>query len=111
MGTGARINSTEDRAAMHLGLRAPRDKSFLVDGKNVVPEVHAVREHVREFSERVRTKEWVGATGKPLSTVISIGIGGSYLGPEFVFEALKTDPVGRGTSQGRALRFLANVML
>jgi glucose-6-phosphate isomerase len=94
---------------MHVGLRAPRDKQFFVDGKDVVPEVHAVLDHIKAFSEQVRTKEWVGATGKPLTTVISIGIGGSYLGPEFVFEALKTDSVGRVSSKGRSLKFLANV--
>ena len=109
MGTGAHINSTEDRAVMHVALRAPRDKQFFVDGQDVVPEVHKVLDHISAFSEQVRTKEWVGATGKPLTTVISIGIGGSYLGPEFVFEALKTDSVGRDTSKGRSLRFLANV--
>lgn len=109
MGTGEHINSTEDRAVMHMGLRAPRDKQFFVDGKDVVPEVHSVLDHIQEFSEKVRTKEWVGATGKPLTTVISVGIGGSYLGPEFVFEALKTDSVGRETARGRSLRFLANV--
>jgi glucose-6-phosphate isomerase len=109
MGTGAHINSTEDRAAMHLALRAPREKQFFVDGHDVVPEVHSVLDHIQAFSEQVRTKEWVGATGKPLTTVISIGIGGSYLGPEFVFEALKTDRVGRESAKGRSLRFLANV--
>jgi len=109
MGTGAHINSTEDRAVMHLALRAPRDKQFFVDGQDVVPEVHAVLDHIEDFSNKVRTKEWLGATGKPLTTVISIGIGGSYLGPEFVFEALKTDPVGLETAKGRTLRFLANV--
>ena len=109
MGTGAHINSTEDRAVMHVALRAPRDKQFFVDGQDVVPEVHKVLDHISAFSEQVRTKEWVGATGKSLTTVISIGIGGSYLGPEFVFEALKTDSVGRDTSKGRSLRFLANV--
>ena len=109
MGTGVHINSTEDRAVMHMALRAPRDKEFYVDGQNVVPDVHQVLDHIHDFSDKVRTKEWVGATGKPLTTVISIGIGGSYLGPEFVYEALKTDSVGRETSKGRTLRFLANV--
>mmetsp|Transcript_9972 Transcript_9972/g.15051 ORF Transcript_9972/g.15051 Transcript_9972/m.15051 type:complete len:562 (-) Transcript_9972:155-1840(-) len=109
MGSGNHINSTEDRAVMHMALRSPRSKRFVVDGADVVPDVHSVLDKISSFSEDVRSKRWVGATGKPLVNVISVGIGGSYLGPEFVYEALKTDPVGKETSAGRQLHFLANV--
>jgi len=75
---------------MHIALRAPKTKEIFVDGENVVPAVHAVLDKISDFSSRVRSGEWVGATGKRLTSVVSIGIGGSYLGPEFVFEALRT---------------------
>lgn len=77
MATGQHINSTEDRAVMHVALRSPATKSFHVDGKNVVPEVHEVLNKVAAFADRVRLGEWKGATGKKLTTVVSIGIGGS----------------------------------
>lgn len=109
MGTGQHINNTEDRAVMHIALRAPRDKAFHIDGENVVPAVHGVLDRVAAFAAKVRNGEWLGATGKPLTSVVSIGIGGSYLGPEFVFEALRTDPEASAAAEGRSLRFLANV--
>lgn len=109
MFAGEHINSTENRAVMHVALRAPREKVFNVDGENVVPAVHAVLDRIAEFSDRVRKGEWVGVTGKPLTSVVSIGIGGSYLGPEFVYEALRTDPEALVAADGRTLRFLANV--
>lgn len=109
MASGAHVNNTENRAVMHIALRAPSNATIMVDGQNVVPDVHAVLGKIKSFSERVRRGEWVGATGKPLTTVLSIGIGGSYLGPEFVFEALKTDPDASNQATGRSLRFLANV--
>lgn len=77
MGTGQHINSTEDRAVMHIALRAPRDKPFFVDGENVVPLVHDVLDRVSDFAERVRNGQWLGSTGKPLTNIVSIGIGGS----------------------------------
>lgn len=89
MAAGEHINVTEDRAVMHVALRAKPDATFTVDGKNVVPDVHAVLDRIRDFSDRVRSGAWKGVTGKPLTDIVSIGIGGSYLGPEFVFEALK----------------------
>ena len=95
MASGAHINSTEDRAVMHIALRAPKSKEIFVDGENVVPAVHAVLDKIAEFSGRVRSGAWVGATGKRLTSVVSIGIGGSYLGPEFVFEALRTHGMWR----------------
>jgi glucose-6-phosphate isomerase len=106
---GDRINTTEDRAVLHVALRAPKGDSITVDGVNVVDEVHTVLEKIRGFSDRVRSGEWKGASGKPLTDVVSIGIGGSYLGPEFVHEALRTDPDCARAAQGRRLRFLANV--
>lgn len=109
MFTGEKINNTEGRAVLHVALRAPKDESMSVDGKNVVPDVHAVLDKIEDFSNRVRTGAFKGCTGKPLRNVVSIGIGGSYLGPEFVFEALKCEPTAQGASSGRTLRFLANV--
>lgn len=106
---GEHINTTENRAVMHVALRSPKDKTIIVDGENVVVAVHEVLDKIADFSERVRQGLWVGATGKPLTTVLSIGIGGSYLGPEFVYEALRTDATASAAARGRTLRFLANV--
>lgn len=106
---GERINTTEHRAVLHVALRAPRSQSIVLDGANVVDEVHGVLDHVRQFSEAVRSGAHVGVTGKPLSDVIAIGIGGSYLGPDFVAEALRTEPAAAQAAAGRRLRFLANV--
>src|SRR5262245_45333585 len=85
---GERTNSTEDRAVLHVALRAPRNASILVDGKNVVPEVHAVLDKMAGFASRVRSGEWKGHTGKRIKNVINIGIGGSDLGPVMAYEAL-----------------------
>lgn len=90
MFSGENINMTEDRAVLHVALRAPRDAQVIVDGKNVVPEVHEVLDKIKDFTEKVRSGEWKGATGKPLKDVVAIGIGGSYLGPEFIDVALST---------------------
>lgn len=109
MAAGQHINQTEDRAVMHIALRAPKTKSIVVDGEDVVPAVHAVLDKIQDFTTRVRKGQWLGATGKPLTNVVSIGIGGSYLGPEFVFEALRTHVDAKAASSGRVLRFLANV--
>ncbi|WCJ35167.1 Glucose-6-phosphate isomerase cytosolic [Euphorbia peplus] len=109
MFNGERINSTENRAVLHVALRAPRDAVINSDGKNVVPDVWNVLDKIKEFSERVRSGSWVGATGKPLIDVIAVGIGGSFLGPLFVHTALQTDPEASKYAQGRQLRFLANV--
>lgn len=109
MFAGTKINTTEDRAVYHVALRAPRDASMPVDGTNVMPEVHGVLDSIQNFSDRVRNGEWLGSTGKPLTAVVAVGIGGSYLGPEFLFEALSTDPFAAAAAHGRTLRFLANV--
>ena len=86
---GERINSTEERAVLHVALRAPRDETIEVDGKNVVPGVHAVLDKMAAFCDRVRSGEWKGHTGKRIRNVINIGIGGSDLGPVMAYEALR----------------------
>ncbi|XP_065881810.1 glucose-6-phosphate isomerase, cytosolic [Euphorbia lathyris] len=109
MFNGERINSTENRAVLHVALRAPRDSVINSDGKNVVPDVWNVLDKIKQFSERIRSGSWVGATGKPLTDVVAVGIGGSFLGPLFVHTALQTDPEASKYAKGRQLRFLANV--
>ncbi|KAL0438554.1 UNVERIFIED_CONTAM: Glucose-6-phosphate isomerase, cytosolic [Sesamum latifolium] len=109
MFNGERINSTENRSVLHVALRAPRDSVINNDGKNVVPDVWQVLDKIKDFSERVRSGAWVGATGKALKDVIAIGIGGSFLGPLFVHTALQTDTEAAEFAKGRQLRFLANV--
>jgi glucose-6-phosphate isomerase len=89
MFAGEHINSTEDRAVLHTALRLPRDATLVVDGQDVVADVHAVLDRMGEFSERVRSGEWKGATGERIRTVVNIGIGGSDLGPVMAYEALK----------------------
>ena len=78
---GEKINRTENRAVLHVALRAPRGTSIVVDGNNVVPGVHEVLDRMAEFSQRVRSGEWKGHTGKRIRNVVNIGIGGSDLGP------------------------------
>ncbi|XP_043708979.1 glucose-6-phosphate isomerase, cytosolic isoform X2 [Telopea speciosissima] len=109
MFNGEHINSTEDRSVLHVALRASRDEVICSDGKNVVPEVWKVLDKISDFSEKIRSGSWVGATGKTLKDVISVGIGGSFLGPLFVHTALQTDPEATKCAKGRQLRFLANV--
>jgi glucose-6-phosphate isomerase len=86
---GDKINVTENRAVLHVALRAPKGSSIFVDGKNVVPEVHTVLDKMADFSNRVRDGQWKGHTGKRIRNVINIGIGGSDLGPVMAYEALK----------------------
>jgi glucose-6-phosphate isomerase len=101
---GEKINTTEQRAVLHVALRAPRDEVIEVDGHNVVPDVHDVLDRMAAFAERVRSGEWRGHTGKPIRTVVNIGIGGSDLGPRMAYEALR--PPG---SRGVACRYVSNV--
>ncbi|MBS9375098.1 glucose-6-phosphate isomerase [Rhodococcus sp. B50] len=101
--TGEHINSTEDRAVLHTALRLPRDAELVVDGVDVVAQVHAVLDRMGEFCDRVRSGDWRGATGQPIATVVNIGIGGSDLGPAMVTGAL------RRFHDGPATRFVANV--
>jgi glucose-6-phosphate isomerase len=89
MFSGEKINITENRAVLHVALRAPKGVSILVDGKNVVPDVHAVLDKMSAFSNRVRSGEWKGFTGKRIKNIVNVGIGGSDLGPVMAYEALK----------------------
>jgi len=109
MVTGKKINFTEKRAVLHTALRAERSEEIFVDGVNVVEEVHQVLDQIKYFTEGVRNGEILGYTGKRLRNIISVGIGGSYLGPEFLHEVLKTEPEGVNSALGYNLRFLANV--
>ncbi len=104
MFAGEKINVTENRAVLHVALRAPRDAKILVDGKNVVPEVHAVLEKMAAFSNRVRSGEWKGHTGKRIKNIINVGIGGSDLGPVMAYEALK-----HYSDRNLNFRFVSNV--
>jgi glucose-6-phosphate isomerase len=101
---GDRINVTEDRAALHVALRAPRGTSILVGGENVVPQVHAVLDKMADFSGRVRNGAWKGHTGKRIRNVVNIGIGGSDLGPVMAYEALK-----HYSERSLNFRFVSNV--
>ncbi|MEX1245905.1 MAG: glucose-6-phosphate isomerase [Thermoanaerobaculia bacterium] len=101
---GDRINVTEKRAVLHVALRAPRDQSIVVDGKNVVPEVHAVLDRMADFSGRVRSGGWKGYTGKRIRNVVNIGIGGSDLGPVMAYEALRYY-----SERTMTFRFVSNV--
>lgn len=89
MFTGEKINRTEGRAVLHTALRSPRDVAVLVDGENVIPAVHDVLDRMSAFSDRIRSGEWKGFTGKTIKNIVNIGIGGSDLGPVMAFEALK----------------------
>ncbi len=101
---GEKINVTEKRAVLHVALRAPRGTSIVVDGVNVVPEVHAVLDKMTDFSNRVRSGAWKGHTGKRIRNVINIGIGGSDLGPVMAYEALK-----HYSDRNMTFRFVSNV--
>ena len=101
---GERINITENRAVLHVALRAPRGASIVVDGENVVPEVHAVLDKMAAFANRVRGGEWKGHTGRPIRNVLNIGIGGSDLGPVMAYEALR-----HYSERGLTFRFISNV--
>jgi glucose-6-phosphate isomerase len=101
---GEKINVTEQRAVLHVALRAPKGESIMVDGENVVPQVHAVLDKMAAFSNRVRSGQWKGSTGKRIRNVINIGIGGSDLGPVMAYEALR-----HYSDRGMTFRFISNV--
>ncbi len=101
---GEKINVTENRAVLHVALRAPKGASFRVDGENVVPQVHAVLDRMADFSQRLRGGEWKGHTGQSIRNVINIGIGGSDLGPVMAYEALK-----HWSDRTLTFRFVSNV--
>jgi glucose-6-phosphate isomerase len=104
MFSGEKINVTENRAVLHVALRAPQGATILVDGKNVVPDVHAVLDKMAAFSNRVRSGEWKGFTGKRIKNITNIGIGGSDLGPVMAYEALK-----HYSDRSLNFRFVSNV--
>ena len=104
MFAGERINVSEDRSVLHVALRMPRERSLIVDGTDVVAEVHEVLDRMRAFTERVRSGDWVGHTGKPIRNVINIGIGGSDLGPVMAYEALR-----HYSRREMTFRFVSNV--
>ncbi|MEE1811881.1 glucose-6-phosphate isomerase [Streptomyces sp. BE133] len=101
---GEKINTTEDRAVLHTALRAPRDAVIEVDGENVVPAVHAVLDKMAAFSDRIRSGEWTGHTGKRIKNIVNIGIGGSDLGPAMAYEVLRSF-----TDRSLTVRFVSNV--
>jgi len=104
MFTGSKINITENRAVLHIALRAPAGKSIVVDGHDVVPDVHEVLDRMAAFSEQVRSGVWKGHTGKPIRNVVNIGIGGSDLGPVMAYEALR-----HYSQRDLTFRFVSNV--
>ena len=104
MFAGEHINVTEDRAVLHTALRRPATDSLTVDGQDAIADVHVVLEKVYAFARRVRSGEWVGITGKPVKTVVNVGIGGSDLGPVMAYEALKPY-----VQEGLECRFISNI--
>jgi glucose-6-phosphate isomerase len=104
MFTGEKINVTENRAVLHVALRAPKTESILVDGEDVVPAVHEVLDKMAAFADKVRSGEWTGHTGKRIKNVINIGIGGSDLGPVMAYEALR-----HYSQRDLNMRFVSNV--
>ncbi|WHZ29562.1 MAG: Glucose-6-phosphate isomerase [Nitrospira sp.] len=101
---GEKINVTEKRSVLHVALRAPKNHSLIVDGEDVVPQVHAVLEKMTDFSNRLRSGQWKGYTGKPIRNVINIGIGGSDLGPVMAYEALR-----HYSQRDLTFRFVSNI--
>ncbi len=104
MFSGEKINVTENRAALHIALRAPKGSKIIVDGKDVVPQVHEVLDRMTDFSNRVRSGQWKGYTGKRIRNIINIGIGGSDLGPVMAYEALRFY-----TDRNMTFRFVSNI--
>jgi len=104
MWSGVHINTTEDRAVLHVALRMPADAKLVVDGQDVIGDVHAVLDKMAGFAERVRSGQWLGATGKRISAIVNIGIGGSDLGPAMSYEALKNF-----SDRNITARFVSNV--
>jgi glucose-6-phosphate isomerase len=104
MFTGQKINTTENRAVLHIALRAPKSESIIVDGEDVIPAVHKVLDKMSAFADRIRSGDWLGHTGKRIRNVINIGIGGSDLGPVMAYEALK-----HYSQRDLTFRFVSNV--
>jgi glucose-6-phosphate isomerase len=104
MFSGQKINVSENRAVLHVALRAPRDESIVVDGHDVVPDVHEVLDKMSVFADRIRSGDWRGHTGKPIRNVINVGIGGSDLGPVMAYEALRAF-----SRRDMTFRFVSNI--
>jgi glucose-6-phosphate isomerase len=104
MFAGEKINTTEHRAVLHTALRMPRNRSLLVDGQDVIPEVHAVLDHIKEFTDRIRGGQWLGCAGHAITDIVNIGIGGSFLGPQMTCRALRSFAHPR-----LSMHFIANV--
>jgi glucose-6-phosphate isomerase len=104
MFSGEKINVTENRAVLHVALRAPKESKIMVDGKNVVPQIHEVLDRMTDFSNRVRSGQWKGHTGKRIRNIVNIGIGGSDLGPVMAYEALRFYSV-----RSMTFRFVSNI--
>ncbi|NLE79306.1 MAG: glucose-6-phosphate isomerase, partial [Rhodococcus sp.] len=104
MFAGGHINTSEDRAVLHTALRLPKSAELTVDGENVVSDVHEVLDRMGDFTDRVRSGQWRGATGKKIETVVNIGIGGSDLGPVMVYRALR-----HYADAGITVRFISNI--
>jgi glucose-6-phosphate isomerase len=104
MFAGSKINTTENRAVLHTALRYKGDEPIIVDGKDMKPEIHKVLNHMKEFSEIIRAGNWLGATRKPIKNIINIGIGGSDLGPQMAYEALK-----HYSQRNLTIRFISNI--
>lgn len=109
MASGSPVNQSENRAVLHMALRADASDEYQFDGKNVVPAVREVQQQILHFTEQIRQGLYRGCTGRPLRNVIAVGIGGSYLGAHFVSEALQTDARAAAAASGRTLRFLSNI--
>jgi glucose-6-phosphate isomerase len=104
MFSGRKINATEQRAVLHTALRAPRNATLMLDGQDVIHDVHAVLDRIELFTGRVRAGKWLGHTGKPITDIVNIGIGGSYLGPKMACQALRSFSSAR-----MAMHFVSNV--
>ena len=104
MFAGERINVTENRSVLHVALRMPRERSLIVDGRDVVADVHEVLDRMAAFADRIRSGEWTGHTGKSITNVVNIGIGGSDLGPVMAYKALR-----HYSRRDMTFRFVSNV--
>jgi glucose-6-phosphate isomerase len=104
MFNGEKINDSEQRAALHIALRSPSETTLLVDGKNIIPDVHLVFKKMTVFANKIRSGEWAGFTGKPIRNIINIGIGGSHLGPSLMYDALR-----HYCQRNLTFRFISNI--
>lgn len=109
MASGVHVNTSENRAVLHMALRSAASDKLEVDGQDIIADVHAVLADIKKFANKVRNGTWKGATGQEITNVVAVGIGGSYLGPEFIAEAMRTDATCAKAAAGRTLRFLANI--